>query len=275
MQIYLLLVELKDSFSILFDYMFIYIGYVNQKNISVIIQNKINYLLVNLYKEYEYKIEIDQKINNIMEKYSLPKKSKKMFVSMKESSLCFLAQDYLDNLNLSCAFLASNTTEFGFGAISSYFIENIMYITKKVSYLHQQNIAKNYTYDEINYGTIDYVNITDENHYKNNPMFLINDVKTNQLILLREHVFVQCFLNSLNALKDDIIDKIDNIKIITLIICIILFLFYFCIFIVYFPANLYKKNSEINNNREFLKIIPKNVILDIFKSEDEKLAKNK
>ena len=51
---------------------------------------------------------------------------------MKESSLCFLAQDYLDNLNLSCAFLASNTTEFGFGAISSYFIENIMYITKKV-----------------------------------------------------------------------------------------------------------------------------------------------
>ena len=275
MQIYLLLVELKDSFSILFDYMFIYIGYVNQKNISVIIQNKINYLLVNLYKEYEYKIEIDQKINNIMEKYSLPKKSKKMIVSMKESSLCFLAQDYLDNLNLSCAFLASNTTEFGFGAISSYFIENIMYITKKVSYLHQQNIAKNYTYDEINYGTIDYVNITDENHYKNNPMFLINDVKTNQLILLREHVFVQCFLNSLNALKDDIIDKIDNIKIITLIICIILFLFYFCIFIVYFPANLYKKNSEINNNREFLKIIPKNVILDIFKSEDEKLAKNK
>ena len=149
-----------------------------------------------------------------------------------------------------------------------------MYITKKVTYLKEENIAKNYTYDEINYGTDYYVNITDENHYKNNPFFLINDDKTRQLILIRENVFNPILLLSLNALNDDIINKLDNLKIITLILCIIIFVFYFSIFIAYFPANLYKKNNEINNNREFLKIIPKNVILDIFKNEDEKINKN-
>ena len=66
MQVYLYLVELKDSFSILFEYMFIYIGYTSQKNISDIIENKINYLLTNLYKEYEFKLELEKKINIIL-----------------------------------------------------------------------------------------------------------------------------------------------------------------------------------------------------------------
>ena len=274
MQVYLYLVELKDSFSILFEYMFIYIGYTSQKNNSDIIENKINYLLTNLYKEYEFKLELEKKINIILEKYTLPKKSKEVLRIMKMSSLCYLSEDFLELNNLTCSYIASNATEFGFDTVSSYFIENIMYIVKKVSYLKEENIAKNYTYDEINYGTDYYVNITDENHYKNNPFFLINDDKTRQLILIRENVFNPILLLSLNALNDDIINKLDNIKIITLILCIIIFVFYFSIFIAYFPANLYKKNNEINNNREFLKIIPKNVILDIFKTEDEKINKN-
>ena len=274
MQVYLYLVELKDSFSLLFDYMFIYIGYTNQKSISNIIENKINYLLTNLYKEYEYKLELEKKINYILERYTLPKKSKNQLQIMKMSSLCYLSEDFLDQYNFTCSYLASNATEFGFDTVASYFIENIMYITKKVAYLKDENIAKNYTYDEVNYGTDEYVNITDENHYKNNPLFLINDEKTIQLILVRDYVFNPILILSLNALNEDIINKLDNIKIITLVICINIFLFYFSIFIAYFPANLYKKNNEINNNREFLKIIPKNVILDIFKSEDEKINKN-
>jgi hypothetical protein len=132
----------------------------------------------------------------------------------------------------------------------------------------------NYTYNELIYDTDLYYQSyepQDENEKKiyhaNNPFTIFNTPTLKDITIILVYVFRYVFQNlttNLNEVIDTIMDQIKRvIVLIAIVFYIVLGLFY----IIYLIPFIIIKNTELNKIKKMIKLIPKDMLLQIINNE--------
>ena len=251
----------KVAYMAIYNYIRIFIIYYNNEEFPFIqdIKSKlsdINYVFQSI-KLY------DQAIYFNISLYGLNKNSEKKINNVTKNSLCFLLNE--NEYNFTCENFCNNISNLGLSLLSTYYVNNLLYLLKNVEDAYIIAEKNNYYYNELlkiksKNNTLFYPNnISLHNDYEmKNPFLLLKSNVSIEIILIEKLLFTPAVNIILDIIKDDINYQMDLIK---NNLVIILVVFYIIFSFIYFYK--YNLNYIIYKNRKMLKIIPKNVLEDI------------
>jgi len=278
--IYNLVTRQYHSFVFLYNYMKIYAVYNTYIMTNEYLSDADHDYKQDLAKFFDITLNWKHKIYYNVTNHKLLSKSKKIFETIEHGSLCYIMEEYSKEYNFPCEELANNVTNYGFDAICVYYIQNLMYLFDLITNKIQIAIAHQYYYYELLYPSNTYYYIYSQysmildDYKEKNPFLVLNDNKTLHLTILNNEVFKPISFKILDTLNEDIKILFDHIEQ-YLFLTIYIYVIFIIIILLYIPMNSYKNNKEINMTRNMLKIIPQEVLLDIFKEEEKELINKK
>ena len=278
--IYNLVTRQYHSFVFLYNYMKIYAVYNTYIMTNEYLSDADHDYKQDLAKFFDITLNWKHKIYYNVTNHKLLSKSKKIFETIEHESLCYIMEEYSKEYNFPCEELANNVTNYGFDAICVYYIQNLMYLFDLITNKIQIAIAHQYYYYELLYPSNTYYYIYSQysmildDYKEKNPFLVLNDNKTLHLTILNNEVFKPISFKILDTLNEDIKILFDHIEQ-YLFLTIYIYVIFIIIILLYIPMNSYKNNKEINMTRNMLKIIPQEVLLDIFKEEEKELINKK
>ena len=143
-------------------------------------------------------------------------------------------------------------------------MNNVYYLFNAIEIKIYDIIEKNYTYNELYYGTEKYNNTGPE---EENPFYLFNNVifknfTVTVIYLIRP--IITDLRESVNAgIKKLFSNLKNNVVVVNIIVFVFLTLFYLC----YITPFAIRKNLELNKTRKMLGIIPKDIFFNILNNE--------
>ena len=276
MEIYHLILSLKISFSKFINYIKILVIYQYYSFSNIELIKKIIIIGEELPHSFKINGNINQQISNHIQKYDLPKKSKNKYQALKEGSLCIYYENYTSNFQIEtkCENFANNISNYGLDSVKDFMIHSLLEFKEEITYLFAYSLSKGYIYNEIIYGTEEYFKSfpTDEKIYEDyinhNPFNILNSDKMKDFSVLYQYVYSQSASELTKIIKNDIISLFDDynkfIQYFELSYFILVFLFIFLFLI----PNLYYWNNDINKSRRMLRIIPKDVLLELLTNSE-------
>ena len=278
--IYNLVTRQYHSFVFLYNYMKIYAVYNTYIYTNEYLIDADSDYKIDLAYFYYTTLDLKHKIFFNVTKHHLLSNSKNIFDKIEHESLCYVMEEYSQKYNFTCDELANNVTNYGLDSICVYYIQNLMYLFDLITNKIQIAIAHQYYYYELLYPSLNYYYIYSQysmvldDYKEKNPFLVLNDNKTLHLTTLNNEVFRPIIYNVLNVLKEDIETIFDHIRQ-NINLSIYLYSIFILIILFYIPMDSYKNNKDINMTRNMLKIIPQEVLLDIFKEEEKELINQK
>ena len=230
----------------------------------------------NNYKEIFLRIEqLENDIYGNITERGLPGNASLIIINNLTSGLC----DYFDGLfnltNLTCFDLGENIIDYGIIPIYTYYIKVIFQLLYDYNDIFNYILQKGYIYMDFAYGTDLYnesipKDLEDEEDYLNsNPFLIVNTKGFRDITLIIVNVLVPMYQSIINILFQSFENFYQNNHDFIFIMMVI---FYGIIILVYFFHTfpmIYNENKDINKTRAILGVIPKNVLYEIIKSEDE------
>ena len=228
------------------------------------------------YKEVFLRIEqLENDIYGNISERGLPGNASLIITNNLTSGLC----DYFDKLynlsNLTCFDLGEKVIDYGIIPIYTYYIKIIFQLLYDYNDVFNYIVKKGYIYMDFAYGTDLYnesipKDLEDEEDYLNsNPFLIVNTKGFRDITLIIVNVLVPMYQSIINILFqsfDNFYQDNHNF------IFIMMVIFYGIITFVYvfhtFPM-IYNENKDINKTRAILGVIPKTVLYEIIKSEEE------
>ena len=278
--IYNLVTRQYHSFVFLYNYMKIYAVYNTYIFTNEYLIDADSGYKIDLAYFYYTTLDLKHKIFFNITKHHLLSNSKNIFDKIEHESLCYVMEEYSQEYNFTCDELANNVTNYGLDSICVYYIQNLMYLFDLITNKIQIAIAHQYYYYELLYPSINYYYIYSQysmvldDYKEKNPFLVLNDNKTLHLTTLNNEVFRPIIYKVLNILKEDIETIFEHIRQ-YINFTIYLYSIFILIILFYIPMDSYKNNKDINMTRNMLKIIPQEVLLDIFKEEEKELINQK
>ena len=237
---------------------------------------KIEYIL---YVNLNLAFEENQKnyINIFISLEKCTKDEIKIFNSITFENICNYFENYSKLYNVSCDDIGDGISHYGLYSISIYMLQLISNLLNSLRNIIEKGSEKGFKYDEIYYRS-DYINdLYPENkslwsEYESlNPFLIINNQNNYYLSVIMEHIIKE----STNYLSLYIKNKMLNIvlqlknKILISAFGLLLVLVISTLFFL-FPR-IIRKNNEMIEEKNMLKIIPKNEFEQIIIQEDIKI----
>ena len=135
---------------------------------------------------------------------------------------------------------------------------------------------KNYTYNEVLYGTEEYEKNLPINEEKlkdyqiNNPFLIFNKEEMLNMVLLINQIFFPVLSDFANNISNEINELFDSLTLFIIVIILFIIIFVFIFSLTFIVPNLIKQNKEINKIRRMLEIIPKDIIFRFFLNDENK-----
>jgi hypothetical protein len=196
--------------------------------------------------------------------YDLNKEIKDKYNYVEIHSLCNYIEAFFQNYSLNCSFFSSNITNQGLALVYSYLMNNVYYLFNAIEIKIYDIIEKNYTYNELYYGTEKYNNSGPEDE---NPFYLFNNVIFKNFTVTVVYLIrpiITDLRESVNAgIKKLFSNLKNNVVVVNIIVFVFLTLFYLC----YITPFAIRKNLELNKTRKMLGIIPKDIFFNILNNE--------
>ena len=271
MEIYNLILTHKITFSKYINSLKIIIIYQYYSYTDKVVLNKLNTLNLGLKELFTKNGEINQEISHNLDKYGLPKKSYKLFKSLKNESLCLYYYNFTNSfkINKSCETFANNISNFGLDSVTDFIIHSIYEFTSELTNLMIYSLTKGYIYNEVLYGNPIYEMLLpkDPNVLKDyithNPFNMLNEDKMKDFSILYASIYDSAIYNLTNTIANDIISLFSFfkkvIKYFEISYLLITTFFIFC----YMIPDFYNRNNDINKSKRMLRIIPKDVLLEL------------
>ncbi len=95
------------------------------------------------------------------------------------------------------------------------------------------------------------------------------------IIIIINAIYIPLMKEIYLSLSQDILKYLDILTIIIIGLSIGLFIITLAFFFIFILPHLIAKNSEINKIRKMLKIIPKDIIFELFVNENKKINDEK
>ena len=256
----------KVAYMAIYNYIRIFIIYYNNEEFPFIQDIKSN--LSNINYVFQSIKNYDQAIYVNISLYGLNKNSEKKIENVTKNSLCFLLNE--NEYNFTCENFCNNISNLGLSLLSTYYVNNLLYLLKNVEDAYIIAEKNNYYYNELlkiksKNNTLFYPNnISLYNDYEmKNPFLLLKSNVSIEIILIEKLLFTPAVNIILDIIKDDIYYQMDLIKNNIVIILVVFYIIFSFIYFYKFPVKIYNLNYIIYKNRKMLKIIPKNVLEDI------------
>ena len=236
------------------------------------INKRYNHLQNNLKQALEENQEKFKEINLSLKK--LNKKEQNIFNDLLNNDICEYINNYTKIYNYTCDDFADGIAHYGIYSSSIYAFQLILYLETDLENILYNLDKKGYQYDEIRYRS-DQINILypeDKNLWEEyesmNPFLILNSNNYHFLALIIQQLihFASSYLS--NYLKKKMVTIVDDIEI-KIIFCQVSF--YVLLIIAYYfflIPRILRKNNEIKEEKNMLKIIPKNELEQILMKED-------
>ena len=218
--------------------------------------------------------------NNITEK-GLPGNASMIIINNLTSGLC----DYYDNLynlsNLTCYDLGENVVDYGIIPIYTYYIKIIFQLLYDFNDIINYIIAKGYNYSDFAYGTELYNdkipdNVENEEDYLNsNPFLIVNSKGFRDITLIIVNILVPMYQSIIKILFESFDNYYQDNHNFIFIMMVIFYSIIILVYVFHTCPMIYNENKDINKTRSILGVIPKNVLYEIIKNEDELKDKDK
>jgi hypothetical protein len=218
--------------------------------------------------------------NNITEK-GLPGNASMIIINNLTSGLC----DYYDNLynlsNLTCYDLGENVVDYGIIPIYTYYIKIIFQLLYDFNDIINYIIAKGYIYSDFAYGTELYNdkipdNVENEEDYLNsNPFLIVNSKGFRDITLIIVNILVPMYQSIIKILFESFDNYYQDNHNFIFIMMVIFYSIIILVYVFHTCPMIYNENKDINKTRSILGVIPKNVLYEIIKNEDELKDKDK
>ena len=257
-----------------YSYLRMYIIYENYINSKPYLKERLNMLLEFLNTGHSRNSGFFNEIHRLIKEYGLPKKSKQIFDNLSHKNICSYIK--FEDTNLNCFNFADGILLKGFEPLSTYLVDSFSYFISEVNKSYEKAKKKNYTYNEVLYGTEEYKKNLPINEEKlkdyqiNNPFLIFNKEEMLNMVLLINEIFfpvLSDFAFSINKEINELFDSL-TLYIIATILCIIIFVFIFSL--TFIVPIIIKQNREINKIRRMLEIIPKDIIFRFFLNDENK-----
>ena len=257
-----------------YSYLRMYIIYENYINSKPYLKERLNLLLEFLNTGHSRNSGFFNEIHRLIKEYGLPKKSKQIFDNLSHKNICSYIK--FEDTNLNCFNFADGILLKGFEPLSTYLVDSFSYFISEVNKSYEKAKKKNYTYNEVLYGTEEYKKNLPINEEKlkdyqiNNPFLIFNKEEMLNMVLLINEIFfpvLSDFAFSINKEINELFDSL-TLYIIATILCIIIFVFIFSL--TFIVPIIIKQNREINKIRRMLEIIPKDIIFRFFLNDENK-----
>jgi hypothetical protein len=236
------------------------------------INKRYNHLQNNLKQALEENQEKFKEIYLSLKK--LNKKEQNIFNDLLNNDICKYINNYTKIYNYTCDDFADGIAHYGIYSSSIYAFQLILYLETDLENILYNLDEKGYQYDEIRYRS-DQINILypeDKNLWKEyesmNPFLILNSDNYHFLALLIQQLIHIASSYLSNYLKNKMVTIVDDIEI-KIIFCQVSF--YVLLIIAYyffFIPRILRKNNEIKEEKNMLKIIPKNELEQILMKED-------
>jgi hypothetical protein len=282
----------KESYEYIFTLSNLYFLILNQRTFLIKYYNyfltiscyyahiKTNIRIKTIYNhlqiELKRAIKINQDMfNEIFNSFKKTKnKEKKIFSELMNEDVCKYINDYAKEYNLICDDFADGIAHYGLYTSSIYTFQLILYSFLKLEDLLNKLEIKGFKYDEIFYksDTINELYPNDTNlwdEYESmNPILLMNQDYFHYLALLIQQL-IQSASTYLSVFYKNKMNQLVNYVKIRIIICQIAFNFFLVVVYYFFLIpKILKKNEEMREEKNMLKIIPKNELKQILIKED-------
>ena len=192
--------------------------------------------------------------------------------------ICKYFSDYGKEYNKTCSQVADNIANYGLWFTFNHAIQFLNYLTKEIDALLEIGESKGYKYNEILYDSGIkndlYPNNVSlyEDYLKYNPFNVINSNITLNLTVLTENIIIPSIDGLRIEISNMMIRICDDIEKYSFICIFLLFFFLISYYIFLLIPKVIKTNSEINQGKVMLKIIPKNERDKIKKSLDRNFS---
>ena len=242
-------------------------------------KGQINDIYIYLQSYLKMSFETNQNMfTDIMDQiHYLKSEELNLFNKLMNSDICQYIDDYMTKNNLTCDDFADGIGHYGLISSSIYAFQLILYIENNLENIIHKGQEKGFYYNEIIYRS-DIINelypndtsLWDE-YQKLNPFLVLNDEHYHALMLLIEQLIQSASYYLTNNFKSKMIDIIEDIKI-QIIACEISFFIILIITIYFFLLpRILRKNEEITEEKNMLKIIPKNELEQLLIKENIKI----
>ena len=210
--------------------------------------------------------------------YNSMKKNKNdeivIFNDIVFGDICEYFEVYSNIYNITCNDIGDGIIRYGIYSISIYILQLIVYLINYLKDIIEKGKLKGFKYDEIYYSSNKFNELYPENEslwkeYETlNPFLVINHENNFYLSIIIGKI-VKNALDTLDSFfNNKIISIINELKKKLIFIeIILLFLFILNTFILIFPR-IIRKNNEIIEEKNMLKIIPKKELEQILIKED-------
>ena len=220
--------------------------------------------------------ELNQNLFNDI--YNSMKKCKndeiEIFNEIIFDDICSLYDKNFNLTNITCDDIGDGILHYGIYSISIYILQLIVYLMNYLKFIIEKGKLKGFKYDEILYSSNKFNNLYPENEslweeYESlNPFLVINHENNYYLSFIIGNIIKEAFDKLSSFIINKIIDIIQNLKK-KMIFCQILLLFIFILNTLFFLfPRIIRKNNEMSEEKNMLKIIPKKELEEILIKED-------
>jgi hypothetical protein len=233
-------------------------------------QRKTNYLIKNTFNELktfsDNLLEKNQELWNIIfnDLFFLKKNELELFNTIVFGNICSYFQNYSNSYQVSCEQIGDGIANYGLYTTSIYCFQLILYLQNNLEKILEEGEKKGYKYDEIYYksDSINELFPEDKNlweDYKSlNPFLLINNKKVHDLTILIQQITRNAFTGLRVMLRNKMNQIVLKVKENILFFAIGLFVILTSSTIILIIPKIVRKNIELIEEKNMLKIIPKN-----------------
>ena len=264
--------ELSNLYFLLLNHRSFYVKYYNYIKTMLIYfgQRKTNYLIKNTFNELktfsDNLLEKNQELWNIIfnDLFFLKKNELELFNTIVFGNICSYFQNYSNSYQVSCEQIGDGIANYGLYTTSIYCFQLILYLQNNLEKILEEGEKKGYKYDEIYYksDSINELFPEDKNlweDYKSlNPFLLINNKKVHDLTILIQQITRNAFTGLRVMLRNKMNQIVLKVKENILFFAIGLFVILTSSTIILIIPKIVRKNIELIEEKNMLKIIPKN-----------------
>ena len=293
--LFIIIIDQSNKYKHVYDLSSFYFLILNQKNFLIKYSNYFKTLLC--YYPHINKIDKIKQIDNILKInlntvfeenqkifnniYISLKKCKKdeikIFNEIAFENICKYFDKYSSKYNISCDDIGDGISHYGMYSISIYMLQLIAYLINSLQNIINKGKLKGFEYDEIYYRSDNINDLFPENkslwkEYESlNPFLIINNKNNYYLSVIMEHIIKESSSYINLYLKNKMIDILFKLKN-KILFCAVGLLFIIIISTLFFLIpRIIRKNKEMIEEKNMLKIIPKNELEQILIQEDIKL----
>ena len=197
-----------------------------------------------------------------------------LYRNLNKDSFCHYLEENAGKYNINCEKLSCNITNYGFYSIFSFLFDNYFLLIEQSKEIWEKAEQSNYSYNELIYDTELYYESYEpkdekekEIYHANNPFTIFNTSTLKDITIILVYVFRYVFQN-LTTNLNDVIDMImDQIKKVIVLIAIVFYIVLGLFYIIYLIPFIIIKNTELNKIKKMIKLIPKDMLLQIINNE--------